>query len=120
MVLCRQNGNGKRKITQVEEIKGGLTQNKSKTSYQNTYTEVVKNKTVQGKVVEHSTVFVLNLPKEGTTKEIWHHFGRNYNIKDIILPKKRDINGNRVSFIQIESWRQMKEIIQEFNNTILI
>lgn len=47
-----------------------------------------------------ATIFVLYLPEMASTRDIWDFFGYNSHIKDIILPKKRDINGNRFSFIQ--------------------
>lgn len=60
---------------------------------------------------------MLNLPQRATAKEVWHHFGRNKNILDIILPKKRDVNGNKYGFIKLKPWREIKNLIEEMGNT---
>lgn len=119
-----RNNNGKKRISSVKDATGAskeeLQRSIAHRSIQYTYAEVVRNKMIRDKTREMPTIFVLNIPHKGTAKEIWKYFGRNNDIRDIILPRKRDINGNRIGFIKMEKRREAEELIYELDNTIFM
>ncbi|KAK1388481.1 hypothetical protein POM88_016659 [Heracleum sosnowskyi] len=49
------------------------------------------------------TIFMVNIHQEAKTSALWNFFKRCGNIKDIILPKKRDKNNKRIGFIKTSS-----------------
>lgn len=128
-----KNNKGKRSISKVVSNKSGFLNNRqggiiNKTN-QVSYTDVVYQGSHKGKIqtngyrehlLDYTTIFLLNLPQRGTAKEIWSYLGKNSDIKDIILPKKMDVNGNRIGFIKIQSRRQAENLIYDLDKSIFL
>ncbi|KAK1389755.1 hypothetical protein POM88_017933 [Heracleum sosnowskyi] len=57
------------------------------------------------------TIFVSKIPGETTAKDIWHFFKQGGEIKDIVLPRKRDKYNNRIGFVKTSSELEVGKII---------
>lgn len=66
------------------------------------------------------TVFILNIPSGASTKVIWNFLGNKDLIKDIILPRKRDINGIRHGFIHTYDIHFARYLVAHFNGSQLM
>lgn len=66
------------------------------------------------------TIFVLNLPQTVMAREVWRYFGYKEDIVDIILPKKRDRNGNRFGFLKVRNMRIAENIIKDRDDNIFL
>lgn len=76
---------------------------------------MLKGPNIGQKTDRYLTLFVHNLPQQILAKEVWNFFGKYKTIKDIILPRRRDRNGNRVGFLIVTSGPKSNAIIQDNN-----
>ncbi|KAK1384091.1 hypothetical protein POM88_021826 [Heracleum sosnowskyi] len=57
-----------------------------------------------------NTVFVAKIPQQAKTKDIWGFFSKVGEVKDIILPRKRDKYGNIIGFVKTKDLKSAKDI----------
>ncbi|KAK1352858.1 hypothetical protein POM88_052696 [Heracleum sosnowskyi] len=61
--------------------------------------------------IQDTTIFVVNIPVEAKASNLWNFFKRCGQIKDIVLPKKRDKNNKRIGFIKTSTELEAGRII---------
>lgn len=66
-----------------------------------------------------NTVFVSSLPHDLLAKDIWAYFRKGGKVRDIILPRKKDIYNNRIGFIVTENSIEASSVIRAFNGKLL-
>ncbi|KAL1819552.1 hypothetical protein ACET3Z_014421 [Daucus carota] len=59
-----------------------------------------------------NTIFVSNIPIQATAKELWQFFNKKRQVKDIILPKKRDKLNRRYGFVKVRQEQDVNDIMQ--------
>lgn len=67
-----------------------------------------------------SSIFILNIRDSANSRDIWSFFQRQHAVKDIILPRKRDINGKRFGFIHTYDHHTAISIVKHFNGSSLM
>lgn len=75
-----------------------------------TYRKTKKDNKVY-KNAEIFTIFLHDIPEAAQSKEIWQLFQACGQIRDIILPRKRDRNGKRIGFVQTHSEKEAGAVI---------
>lgn len=104
-----RNARGKR-TTIPEDGNGPTVQRKS-------YLEVAKGRNMSEPNLDSRpiSIFVHNLPASAMAKDVWNFFGYKRHIKDIFLPKKRDVNGTRYGFIHTNDLTFASHLVIEFS-----
>lgn len=69
---------------------------------------------LRGSLINRSndTIFITNFPTNCNPKEAWLFFKHFGQIKDIILPRKRDRNNNRICFVKTPNKYKAMEAIK--------
>ncbi|WOG87204.1 hypothetical protein DCAR_0206427 [Daucus carota subsp. sativus] len=117
--VVRDNRNGKRKYVPLDtEREGNMKQSWSYAdAVRSTGSNPVGSIRLKEKIAKINclSVMIVNLPLEATVKDIWLYFNKQRNIKDIVLPKRRDRNNNRIGFLIVESKKEVEYLITSFN-----
>lgn len=105
--------------------------NNKKTSQVKTYAQAVKDghqhamekfnhQSHQRNTVSSSiySVMVHNLPTEANSREIWMFFNSKRLIRDIKLPRKRDVNNFRYGFLMVLNYESVCTLVEEFNGKV--
>ncbi|KAL1829669.1 hypothetical protein ACET3Z_008081 [Daucus carota] len=69
------------------------------------------NNSAKGKSQHTVSIFLYDIPDISTGKDIWNLFKECGKIKDIILPRKRDVRGKRIGFVHTDSEKEAGAII---------
>uniref|UniRef100_A0A175YJP2 RRM domain-containing protein n=1 Tax=Daucus carota subsp. sativus TaxID=79200 RepID=A0A175YJP2_DAUCS len=64
------------------------------------------------------SVFFSGIQEASQPIALWQHFKKAGRVKDIILPKKRDKNGNRYGFLIMENGREVDQIISKLSGKL--
>lgn len=59
------------------------------------------------------TIFISGTPEVAKARELWQFFQKAGNIKDIILPKKRDKNNRRIGFVKVHKEGDVGKIMKQ-------
>lgn len=65
--------------------------------------------------LQGNTVFITGFSNDLLAKDIWAYFQKGGKVKDIILPRKKDIYNNRIGFIVATNSNEATLIIKAFN-----
>lgn len=55
-----------------------------------------------------------------TAREAWNYFGYREDIRYIILPRKRDRNGNKFGFIKVGSMKIADRLIEDLDGSVFL
>lgn len=66
------------------------------------------------------TIFVAKIHPKATTKNIWDFFQNEERILDIILPKKRDKDNNRIDFVKVKNQESAIKVVERLRNKKLM
>lgn len=64
-------------------------------------------------------VFFTGIGEDHKPKDLWQYFKKAGNIKDLILPRRKDRNGNRFGFLVMENAQEVSSIIRKLTNSTL-
>lgn len=69
--------------------------------------------------IKGSTIYVVGIADKALAKDIWKVFCEVGNVKDIVLPKKRDRFGNRIGFVKTSNLETGRKLIERFDGVTL-
>lgn len=67
-----------------------------------------------------ATIFVAKIPSKAKAREVWDFFKRAGKVLDIILPRKRDVNGNRIGFVKVDTDKVARGIMEKVGSKKLL
>lgn len=77
---------------------------------------VTRRKNKKVKIDKWATIFLANIPSNTKAREVWGFFNNANKVLYIILLRKRDVNGNRIGFVKIESDNEALAILDRLGN----
>lgn len=115
--VTRDAINGKRKIIAVDKDVPETKSYARVVSEDSRNEKEAKRPTIKERVDNRKwfSVMVVNLPPEASVRDIWLFFNKQRLIKDIILPRKRDIRNNRIGFIIVDNLGLAETLVRNFH-----
>lgn len=81
---------------------------------------VSMKKNINEKIDGRATIFVAKIPRKAKAKEVWDFFKTTWKVLDIILPRKKDVNGNIICFFKVDTDKTARGIMENVRSKKLL